>query len=93
MSSPDRIIISSDVTLQTLDDYLLPEAQKINDRCLLDLSDASFISAPGGAVILLFLHYLKSKRGKEIIILPPKSEKTLGFLSHMRFWPLAQKYL
>ena len=89
MDAPNRIAISSDVTLQTLDEYLIPLSKNIGDTCYIDLSKASFITAPGGAVILLFLQYLKTKC-KDIIILPPKNKNTLLFLSNIKFLTLAQ---
>ena len=90
MSSIDHIKISSDITLHELDEHLLLEAKNLTQGCYIDLSDASYITAPGSVILLLYLQYLKDQ-GKDITVIPPRKEQTLQFLSNIRFLTEIQK--
>jgi hypothetical protein len=84
MSTITNITVSTDITLQTLDDLLLPRVSDESNEYTMDLSSATYITAPGGVILLLFLEFIKSK-GKKISLILPRDERALKFLSNVRF--------
>ncbi len=88
------IKITEDINLSNLDDFLslyIPERE--THKIFIELSDASYITAPGAAMILLYLQYLKTvTRSSELIINPPKNKNTRFFLNNIRFFVHAQRF-
>ncbi len=84
--------ISKEVNLKMLDDEFLPQIKEGVKRCIVDLSNLRFITAPDAATLLLLLHYLEITSEAELILIPPGNPAILSFLSNVRFFTLAQNF-
>jgi len=95
------ILKSEDVTLQNLDDVLLPlipmnksqSSPSPEDRqYIVDLSRLEYLKLTDAVNLLLLIGYLETGNGPKVLLIPPRAERPNEFLSAMRFFVLAENH-